>query len=69
MEASARTKDPDLSHAVQTLLPDVKKLLLSGETDLSSAARRVLEVYAYGAFSVTDGVSSLDTRVEEVTVG
>jgi len=39
LEASARTKDPDISRAVQTLLPDVKKLLLSGETDLSSAAR------------------------------
>ena len=68
LEASARTKDPDLSRAVQTLLPDVKKLLLSGKTELSSAARRVLEVDAYGTSSVTD-VSSLDTQVEEVTVG
>jgi len=68
LEACARTKDPDLSRAVQTLLPDVKKLLLSDETDLSSAARRVLEVDAYGASGVID-VSSLDTQVEEVTVG
>jgi len=36
-EASARSEDPDISRAAQPLLWDVRNILSSGETDLSSA--------------------------------
>jgi len=51
LEDSAQSKDPDLFRAVQTLLPDVKYILLFGKTDLHSAASRVMEALDVGGYS------------------
>jgi hypothetical protein len=47
LEVGAATKDSELARAVKNTLPDLTKILSSEETDVHSAARRVLEAAAH----------------------